>query len=242
MVKAELEVALHQQGVSPKDKVLFCLSLEPEKPRKITEVRKIGLDCGWRQAKSANLSTYLTRAEGLAAKVPDGWKLTPAGKLHVVKTANIGSGSSPSAASAKLRAHLTKIQNPDVSAFVEEAIECLEYRLLRSAVVMAWVAAVGVLYEHVLTKKLADFNKAGQAKLQNKWKAVTTFDDFADLKEKDFIELSESSSVFGKSIKKELENCLNLRNGCGHPNALSIGEPRVVTHIDQLIRNVFEKF
>jgi hypothetical protein len=99
-----------------------------------------------------------------------------------------------------------------------------------------------VLYDHVLKNKLADFNKAGAAKFQGKWKAVSTFDDLADMKEATFLELCESSSVFGKSIKSELEGCLKFRNGCGHPNSFAIGEPRVVSHMDQLIRNVFEKF
>jgi hypothetical protein len=242
MTKDELETAIHQKGLGVRDKILFCLSLEPQTPRKLPDLRLIGAAAGWPQAKKVNLADYLGRAKGLVANMPDGWKLTDEGKQHVIKTAKLPSGPAQSAASTKLRTHLAKIQNVDVAAFVEEAIKCLEYGLLRSAVLMAWVAAVGVLYEHILKNKLPDFNKAGQAKLQNKWKQVTTFDDLADLKEKDFIELCESSSVFGKSIKKELENCLNLRNGCGHPNALAIGEPRVVTHIDQLIRNVFEKF
>ena len=118
----------------------------------------------------------------------------------------------------------------------------MEYGLLRAAAVMAWVGAVGVLYDFVLVKKLADFNKAGAAKLQSKWKPIVTFDDLADMKEATFLELCESSSVFGKSVKNELEACLKFRNGCGHPNSFAVGEPRVVAHIDQLIKNVFEKF
>jgi hypothetical protein len=242
MDKADLESALHQQGVAIRDKVLFCLALEPQVPRKLADIRSIGLDAGWTQAKKVNLSAHLSKAKGLAAKVPAGWKLTDTGKQHVLKTAKLPSGPVQSPASTNLRAHLPKIKNPDVAAFVEEAIKCLEYGLLRSAAVMAWVGTVGVLYDHVLNKKLADFNKAGVAKSQAKWKAISTFDDLSDMREKDFLELCESSSVFGKSLKRELQALLDFRNSCGHPHSLAIGDPRVVTHIDQLIRNVFEKF
>jgi hypothetical protein len=242
MDKAELESALHQPGVGVRDKILFCLSLDPQKPRELADIRLVAQEVGWPQAKKANLSAYLAQAKGLVAKMPDGWKLTDAGKQHVVKTAKLPSGPAQSAASIKLRAHLPKIKNTDVAAFVEEAIKCLEYGLLRSAAVMAWVGAVGVLYDHVLNHKHAEFNAAGAAKYSGKWKPVAGFDDLADLKEATFLELAQSGSIIGKSVKIELEACLKFRNGCGHPNSFAVGEPRVVAHIDQLIRNVFEKF
>jgi hypothetical protein len=242
MDKAELESALHQAGVGVRDKILFCLSLEPQRPRELADIRLVAQEAGWPQAKKANLSAYLAQAKGLVAKMPTGWKLTDAGKLHVVKAAKLPSGPAPPASTSKLRAHLPKIQNADVATFVEESIKCLEYGLLRAAAVMSWVGAVGVLYDYVLKNKLAEFNAAGAAKHQGKWKPVATFDDLADIKESNFLELAESGSVIGKSVKKELQACLDFRNGCGHPNSLAIGEPRVSTHIDQLIRNVFEKF
>jgi hypothetical protein len=144
MDKAELESAIHQKGISVRDKVLFCLALEPQGPRTLPDIRLIGADAGWPQAKKVNLADYLAKAKGLAAKMPTGWKLTDAGKQHVINTAKLPSGPAHSAASNKLRAHVAAIHNKDVAAFVEESIKCLEYGLLRSAAVLSWVGAVGV--------------------------------------------------------------------------------------------------
>ena len=242
MQKDELEAVLHSEDLEVKDRVLLCLSLDPMEPRKLAEIRSTAIDAGWSKAKKVNFAQYLGKAEGLAVKVPSGWKLTAAGKRHVLSVAKMSSPAPQTQATAKLRKHLNSIKNADVAGFVDESIKCLEYGLLRSAVVLAWVGAVGVLYDHVLKHKLSDFNKAGVGKSGGKWKAITTFDDLADLNEATFIELCESSSVFGKSVKNELSACLKFRNGCGHPNSLAIGDARVVAHIEQLILNVFEKY
>jgi len=43
-------------------------------------------------------------------------------------------------------------------------------------------------------------------------------------------------------VRQELEGCLKLRNGCGHPNSLKLGENKVAAHLETLILNVFAKF
>jgi hypothetical protein len=48
--------------------------------------------------------------------------------------------------------------------------------------------------------------------------------------------------LFGKSTKTELEQRLQLRNGCGHPNSMAIGENVAASHIEVLVMNVFNKF
>jgi hypothetical protein len=73
-------------------------------------------------------------------------------------------------------------------------------------------------------------------------KPATAKDDLANLKEYDFLQILQSMSVIGKSVKDELEGCLKFRNGCGHPNSLKIGESRVSAHIESLMLNVFSKF
>jgi len=182
MEKDDLELSIHQTGISIRDKILLCLALQPQAPRKLKHIRLIGAEVGWPQVKKVNLSAYLAQVTGLAAKMPTGWKLTDAGKQHIIQIAKLPAGPVQSLASAKLRVHLAKIKNADVAAFVEESIKSLEYGLLRSAAVFSWVGAVGVLYDHVLKNKLADFNKAGAAKHQGKWKPISTFDNLADMK------------------------------------------------------------
>lgn len=52
----------------------------------------------------------------------------------------------------------------------------------------------------------------------------------------------EAVSVLGKNVKQELQKCLQLRNGCGHPNSLQLADHKVSAHIEDLILNVFAKF
>jgi hypothetical protein len=62
------------------------------------------------------------------------------------------------------------------------------------------------------------------------------------MKEHDFLDVLESISVLGKNVKQELQKCLQLRNGCGHPNTLQIADHKVSAHVEDLILNVFAKF
>jgi len=67
-------------------------------------------------------------------------------------------------------------------------------------------------------------------------------DGLARMKEHDFLDVLESISLIGKNVKQELQQSLQLRNACGHPNSLKIGVNKVSSHIEILILNVFSKF
>ncbi len=135
----------------------------------------------------------------------------------------------------------SKVKEPVTAAFIEEAIRCYEQQLYRAAVVLSWVGAVSVLYHLVVSKHLAAFN-AEATRRHQKWKPATTPDDISRMKEKDFLDILDHMSVIGKNVKQELEGCLALRNGCGHPNSLAIGEHRVAGHVETLLLNVFVPF
>lgn len=136
---------------------------------------------------------------------------------------------------------LSKITNRNTVKFVEEAIKCVEVKAYRAAVILSWVGAVSILYDYVLQNCLAAFN--AEAKGRNpKWKDATTEDDLTRMGEQDFLNILQSISVIGKSVKQELETCLKLRNGCGHPNSLEISENKAAAHIEILISNIFSKF
>jgi hypothetical protein len=105
----------------------------------------------------------------LAIRTPKGWEITDAGKQYL---RNLGLTEINAAAvriATDLRAELLKIGNPDTHAFAEEAITCYEHGLHRSAIVMAWLAAVDVLYRTVYVRCLADFNKEAK-RVDPNWK------------------------------------------------------------------------
>jgi hypothetical protein len=240
LTEADLEEQLNVPGVSNQNRALFCLALTPVQARPVAEIRDIAVNAGWTGAKSINMSTYLNRAAtaGLVLLRPDGWKLTKPGLQHV---AALSHRTAPAASpvSMKLRAHLVKITNDDVRAFVEEAVKALEAGLFRSAAVLAWVGAVALIYDYVVKHKLAEFNQEATSR-NSKWKAATNADDLTRMKEHDFLQILPVISIVGKNVKEELEGCLRFRNGCGHPNSMRVGEARTASHIETLILNVFE--
>jgi len=108
---------------------------------------------------------------------------------------------------------------------------------------MSWLAAVDVLHNHVHANHLAAFN-AEAKRIDPKWKYAKTTDDLGRMKESDFLDRIAVAplSIIGKSVKKELKDCLDRRNRCGHPNSLTIGANTVAHHLEILLLNVFKKF
>lgn len=98
-----------------------------------------------------------------------------------------------------------------------------------------------MLQDHVLNHSLAAFNAEARRR-DAKWRDAKTRDDLSKLREAEFLNILEAISVLGKSVKQELEVCLKLRNGCGHPNSLKVGETRVAAHLETLLQNVFSRF
>jgi len=144
-----------------------------------------------------------------------------------------------------LRVRLSNIGDENIQAFVEEAVACFENDLYRSSVLMSWLAAVHVLYSHVLTHCLKDFNDEA-TRVDSKWKPAKTIDDLGRMKEREFLDriaaISVIGSVIGKNVKQELVNCLERRNACGHPNSYKLARNTVAHHIETLLMNVFEVF
>jgi len=63
------------------------------------------------------------------------------------------------------------------------------------------------------------------------------------MKEHDFLNVLESLSIIGNNVKQDLQNNgLKLRNACGHPNTLAVGQNMVAAHLERLILNVFSQF
>ena len=60
------------------------------------------------------------------------------------------------------------------------------------------------------------------------------------MKERDFLDVLEAIGSIGKNVKQTLQNqCLSLRNACGHPTSLKISENNVAAHLDTLVLNVY---
>lgn len=235
----ELKSWLHRDLLL-KDKFLLILA-SLDKPSSIAEIKNQAIAGGLRLKSSSNPSAALSKAKGFAFRGPKGWEITEAGKQHL---RNLGvSRLSPAAVqvAVDLRAELQNIADTDTRNFVEEAIRAYEAELYRSAIVMSWLAAVYVLHRFVVANHLAAFN-AEAKRVDAKWKDAKTTDDIARISESDFLDRAVAISMIGKNVKKELKDCLDRRNGCGHPNSLKVGANTAAHHIEILLLNIFKVF
>ena len=232
-----LKNALHQKGLSRQSQVIIALGFTA-RAATVAEIRAIVANAGVRAARKWNISSVLGSLSGIAVRTNEGWELTDTGRTEFERLS--GTKSTPPAAHS-LRNVLSGLGSPDVRRFVEEAISCLEGKQFRAAVVLSWVGALALLYDHVRANVLPAFN-AEAVRRDAKWKAAGSSDDLARMKEYDFLQVLESISVIGKNVKVELEAALKLRNGCGHPNSLVIADHRVASHVETLALNVFAPF
>lgn len=240
-----LKDLLSQKSLNNGEKILICLAVDTGGPKAVKEIRELAVANGLRTAKKWNVSALLAKATELAVRAEGGWELTAKGCQFVAKVAGPLMNSPIPKVASSLRAHLVKISSTDSQAFVEEAIGCFETHQYRAAVVLSWVGAVSVLFEHVIQYHLSAFNAeatARTAKSKYPWQPAKKADDLARMKESEFLIIIEKLSIIGKSVKKQLENCLDLRNGCGHPNSLKLADHVVSSHIELLMLNVFSKY
>ena len=171
------------------------------------------MDCA---ASESGMSPLIFHARMAGqVRVTAGWALTATGRERIAFV-RLGWRSPHYTHFLPLRKH--SAGHPDTRQ-LSEAIACFEAQLYRAAVVLSWVGAVSLLDHHVITGSLTAFN-AEAAWRNAKYRPAKTRDDLARVKEADFLDCLEGASVIGKSVRKELGVCLDLRNGCGHPNSL----------------------
>lgn len=237
----ELKGWLHKD-LGKLDKVLLVLATR-DGPVAVSKINELADAAGFRAMRKWNVSATLGASKGKAIRTT-GWELTDAGKMHL---RDLGvSTVSPAAmqVAVDLRKYLTDITDDQTRDFVEEAIKCHEAELYRSAIVMSWLGAVDVLQKHVHQHHLAAFN-AEATRVASKgrpWKPAKSQDDIGKMGESDFLDRIEALSIIGKNVKAQLKACLDLRNGCGHPNTLKVSVNKSAAHIETLLQNVFEKF
>ncbi|KKN95096.1 hypothetical protein LCGC14_0181650 [marine sediment metagenome] len=236
-----LKDVVHRPGLTKTQVLLVCLDEGRGSPKAVKKIRELAVKAGVRRASKWNISQLLDAAKGLCRRTDLGWELTDTGSAHVRSIRAGTKAPRVVSVATSLRSELGKLRDPNVREFVEEAMACLEAGLFRASVVFSWVGAIALLHAHVVANSLAAFNK--EALRRNpKWKQAKTTDDLGMMKESGFLDVLQSISVIGKNVKQELQNCLKLRNGCGHPSSLKLGENRVAGHIEVLILNIYSRF
>jgi hypothetical protein len=211
-----------------------------QNPLPVKSIISLGYENGLRAIKKWNVSQILNELDEMVVRLKDGWEITEKGKETLSEEGYLKYKPTKQF-QTDLRDYLSKISDKNISVFITETINALEYGLFRSAVVLSWVGAVYLLYDEVIKNHLVDFNAEAKRRNPN-WKNAKSIDDLTTLKEYDFLQIICSISIIGKNLKQELESCLKLRNSCGHPNTFVIGENRVASHLEVLILNVYNNF
>ena len=242
----QLRELLQDERLNKTDQLLVILGVEADIPKTVSKIRELGRTNGLPEIGQRNISALLKATHGAAILLPQGWVLSANGRKELTrKVPDMNAGATPTASIAvELRKHLGKIKDADTLAFLDASIRCYESRppLYRAAIVLSWVGAMSVLYNHVILRRLADFN-AEARKRDSKWRDAKSVDGLSRMKEHDFLDVIEALGIVGKNVKRELQNnCLHLRNSCGHPNSFQVGEHRAAAHLETLIQNVFAEF
>ena len=234
---------VHGPKLGNRDQLLVLLAIEPVGPLSVEKLKARCAETGLPALLKKNLSDILARANGSVARTHLGWEIQQPG-IHRVRElaqeANVNLVVTHS--SRSLRGHAESISDDLTKSFVMEAIHCFESKQYRAAVVFSWAGAVALLHKRVFTTKLPEFN-AEALRRDAKWRTAKQQDDLGRMKEHDFLDVCEAIGVMGKNVKQILQNeCLMLRNTCGHPNRAEIAENSVAAHIEKLIKNVFTKY
>lgn len=144
--------------------------------------------------------------------------------------------------SATLRELEHKLPAGSTKEFLRETIDCFEVGANRATITMAWILAIDHLFEHIIKHKLTDFNAAVAADRGVKIKAISTRDDFTELREGKFIELCRASKIVSNDVRKILEVSLGARNSCTHPSGVKVGNTKVTAIVEDLVENVVLKY
>ena len=241
VTKEELISLMASNELSRRNKLVVILASVDGSPLQSVNIKKIAKDSGLHEIEKWNISDILGKAKGLIINVKDGWILTAQGQAYA-STELLQHPLSIKTVAKGMRHHLLNIKSKESREFVEEAIKCLEADAYKAAVVFSWIGAISVLYDYVIAHRLTDFNNEAK-KHDAKWKVASTRDDLAKMKESEFLDILTLLSIIGKNVKEHLKNtCLNLRNSCGHPSSLKVGNYTVEAHIEFLIQNVFSVF
>ncbi|CAG1011526.1 hypothetical protein ANAEL_04202 [Anaerolineales bacterium] len=142
-----------------------------------------------------------------------------------------------------LQRTVAKITDENRRKFLAEAMACLGVQAKRATIVMTWLVTLDHLYDFILTKKLSEFNTAlGRRTDRHAHKVITSKDDFSDIPENIFIEVSRSADIISNDVRKILDEKLGIRNSCAHPSAIEIHDSKVINFIEDLVDNVIVKY
>ena len=129
---------------------------------------------------------------------------------------------------------INRLSNTDEIEYLLEAVKCLDAGAYRAGIIFIWNYAIRNIHHKLLTHSLNSLNQAISRHVNNA-KQITTEDDFAFIKESVVLMVTVDLGVFDKNQKKVLEDCLGIRNSCGHPGKYFPTQAKAKAFIEDII-------
>jgi hypothetical protein len=210
-------------------------------PLRVSEIEKTALEAGLREAKNWNISQVLKRSGGAVILLPEGWKMTDAGRKQLRSAGWDARPTHIVNLIDDLNDAISKIKREERRIFLREAVNCYAAEHYRAAVVLSWSGAIAVMHDYVVSESLPQFNQEARRQGIIK-KDAERISDLQEMKEHAFLQIMSSIGLLDKNQKQELDSRRQFRNACGHPSALRLSNRMVSAHLESLILNVFDKF
>jgi len=168
------------------------------------------------------------------------WTLTTTGQ-HFVRSMLSLPVSEPEIENdvTALRQLLHDVKDKDTADYIDEAIKCLSINALRASVVFLWIGAVKTIRDSVMSCGAKVVN-ATVSKYDSKARQIKRADDLIYLKESTLLLVAQDLGLYDKNERGVLEDCLDLRNKCGHPGKYKVGPKRVSSYIEDLVGIIFD--
>jgi hypothetical protein len=189
-----------------------------------------------------NLSVYLSR---MAAKRPAhllrsraGYQLT--GSLRRELDAKYGAAASTIAVTQLLLDLPARVANIAEKVFLSETLDCYRVGAFRAAIVMSWNLAFDHLTNWIMADaaRLIAFNSAITARFPKRGAPISKTDDFAEFKESEVVEISQTAGLISRNTAQILREKLRRRNMAAHPSNVKFTQPQADDAITDLVHNV----
>jgi hypothetical protein len=144
-----------------------------------------------------------------------------------------------STVTTRLREFRPKLKDKHQLEALEDTIRCLEVGANKAAIVMAWNLAYDHIRQWVFRGKkvrLAAFNAVTSAFKEPF--TITVYDDFFDMRERQFLEVAYKAKLFRKHKYEILCSALQTRNHHAHHSQLEAPSMGAAAYVENLFVNV----
>ena len=136
---------------------------------------------------------------------------------------------------------LILVKDEEERDYLEEGIKCFKSNALRAGVIFLWNASIYTIRKKCYGVRLREVNEE-LAKIVSKHKQIKIIEDFEYVKDSDLLDLACNLGVMDKFKKEELKNnCLNLRNKCGHPSNYKPKTQKIKAFVEDIIGMLYKE-